>query len=392
MENMHTMQDGTGTTNYRYIPAGQPGALQLLGIESPQGNYRIDRNATAEGHITRIVETQKGQNQQSRKWDYDYDEIDRLQTARRDDGQNRQNYAYTLDAADNLTSIASPEETRTYSHDAGNRIKGYQYDANGNLTEDDARTYQWNAENRLIGIGYKNAPQKKTQFKYDGKGQRVAAIETDGTKKSETHYTWCGNRICQARDGKDKAVAYYFDEGTYRPQNGERTYYAKDHLGSVRDILDSTGKNLARYDYAPYGGFIGQPVKVPDFGYAGMHYHAPSGLYLTKFRAYNPKTGRWLSRDPIEEAGGINLYGYVSGNPITYTDTLGLAKNFWCMLACTMGGTVIGSTAGEAVGGVGATVVCTASGPGAPVCIAIGAGGGKTLGSVLGGVGLFNWQ
>jgi hypothetical protein len=48
-------------------------------------------------------------------------------------------------------------------------------------------------------------------------------------------------------------------------------------------------------------------------------------LYLTKYRAYDPRDGRWLSRDPIEEAGGLNLYGYVGGNPVSYVDPLGLA-------------------------------------------------------------------
>jgi RHS repeat-associated protein len=56
-----------------------------------------------------------------------------------------------------------------------------------------------------------------------------------------------------------------------------------------------------------------------------MQYHAPSGLYLTKYRAYDPKDGRWLSRDPIGEAGGINLYAYVGGNPVRFVDLLGLA-------------------------------------------------------------------
>jgi RHS repeat-associated protein len=55
-----------------------------------------------------------------------------------------------------------------------------------------------------------------------------------------------------------------------------------------------------------------------------MQYHAQSGLYLTKYRVYEPGTGRWLSRDPIEETGGINLYGYVWGDPINWVDPLGL--------------------------------------------------------------------
>ena len=59
-------------------------------------------------------------------------------------------------------------------------------------------------------------------------------------------------------------------------------------------------------------------------GYAGMFYHARSGLYLTHYRAYDPRLGRWLSRDPIWESGGINLYGYVGGDPVGWVDPYGL--------------------------------------------------------------------
>jgi RHS repeat-associated protein len=61
-------------------------------------------------------------------------------------------------------------------------------------------------------------------------------------------------------------------------------------------------------------------------GYAGMFYHARSGLYLTHYRAYDPRLGRWLSRDPIWESGGVNLYGYVGGDPVSYYDPYGLSK------------------------------------------------------------------
>jgi RHS repeat-associated protein len=89
-------------------------------------------------------------------------------------------------------------------------------------------------------------------------------------------------------------------------------------------VLDQEGKVTASFDYDPYGRLINSPAKQPEFGYAGMQYHAQSGLYLTKYRVYEPGTGRWLSRDPIGEKGGINLYGYVLGNPVKWTDTSGL--------------------------------------------------------------------
>jgi RHS repeat-associated protein len=195
----------------------------------------------------------------------------------------------------------------------------------GNRVTDERHRYTWDAENRLIRIAYRNNPQRATEFKYDGQSRRVAIIEVDGVKKTETRYTWCGNVLCQARDAPDRPIAYYYGQGAYRPQEkNKREYYAKDHLGSVRDVLDEKGNLVARYDYDPYGNLTSDPAKTPEFGYAGMQYHAPSGLYLTKYRAYDPQSGRWLSRDPIEEAGGINLYAYVGGNPVSFVDPLGL--------------------------------------------------------------------
>ncbi|MEQ1935472.1 MAG: RHS repeat-associated core domain-containing protein [Fimbriimonadaceae bacterium] len=40
---------------------------------------------------------------------------------------------------------------------------------------------------------------------------------------------------------------------------------------------------------------------------------------------YNPSTGRWLSRDPIEERGGNNHYAFVVNNPFSSWDRLGLS-------------------------------------------------------------------
>ena len=42
---------------------------------------------------------------------------------------------------------------------------------------------------------------------------------------------------------------------------------------------------------------------------------------------YNPSTGRWLSKDPIEERGGANLYAMVSNDPLNKTDALGLSAS-----------------------------------------------------------------
>ena len=83
------------------------------------------------------------------------------------------------------------------------------------------------------------------------------------------------------------------------------------------------------YSYDPYGNALQGTAPLTDFNYAGMFYNADSGLYLTRYRAYDAIAGRWLSRDPIGEISdhAVNLYRYVNGNPISLNDLLGLCDD-----------------------------------------------------------------
>ena len=58
--------------------------------------------------------------------------------------------------------------------------------------------------------------------------------------------------------------------------------------------------------------------------------HAGIGLHLAFYRAYSAELGRWLSRDPAGEKGGINLYAYVENNILNMVDLLGLVPNNLC--------------------------------------------------------------
>ena len=58
---------------------------------------------------------------------------------------------------------------------------------------------------------------------------------------------------------------------------------------------------------------------------SGCRYELASDVLYYGFRYYHPETGRWLSRDPIEERGGVNLYGMVGNDPVNRWDYLGLA-------------------------------------------------------------------
>ena len=67
-------------------------------------------------------------------------------------------------------------------------------------------------------------------------------------------------------------------------------------------------------------------------------------MYLATYRGYNPFTARWLNRDPIEENGGLNLYEYVGGNPITYVDIDGKHPLLAVGLGAVVGGVSSGIT------------------------------------------------
>src|SRR5437016_2502469 len=91
--------------------------------------------------------------------------------------------------------------------------------------------------------------------------------------------------------------------------------------GSIRELADNSGAVQARYDYEPYGRRTKVSGSIDaDFGFTGHYFHQSSGLRVALYRAYDADLGRWVSRDPIAEGGGFNLYGYVSNNPVRFTD------------------------------------------------------------------------
>ncbi len=161
---------------------------------------------------------------------------------------------------------------------------------------------------------------------------RATLQNTAQVVTSTKQFVWDGNTLAEERDASNNVTRRFYPQGEQIA--GVSYFYTRDHLGSVREMVDTTGAVRARYDYNPYG----TRTKVSgdldaSFGFTGHYYHAPSGLQLALYRAYDAYTGRWISRDPIgEEGGGPNLYAYVGNNPINLLDLLGLRPNsgtFW---------------------------------------------------------------
>ena len=201
-----------------------------------------------------------------------------------------------------LTQTASYNNLNQLTNLSGQALT---FDADGNVTSDGLRNYTWDAENRLVGITYPGQAGKATAFSYDGLSRRtaIASTPTGGGGAVTTSYIWCGARICQARNASNAVTREYFAEGEYVPGSpAQPYYYGPDQIGSVRRVFASTASAPA-YSYDPYGNSLQGTAPLTDFNYAGMFYNADSGLYLTQYRAYDPVSERWLSREPMGELG-----------------------------------------------------------------------------------------
>ena len=224
------------------------------------------------------------------------------------------------------TDSSGQNQTKTYqvAVDASAPTQNLVYDVNGNLTSDGTRTFGWDAENRLVSITSDGIVE---QFIYNGIGQRVGQTLKGILTRQ---WVWDGRTLREERDGAGNVTKRYYGQGMQQASaNGQVSvanyFYTRDRLGSIREMVDSAGSTRARYDYDVWGRQTEVSGDLQsDFGYTGDYWDNIALLNLTFYRAYQPDLGRWLSRDPIAEAGGINLYDYVHNDPVDQTDPLGL--------------------------------------------------------------------
>jgi len=108
-------------------------------------------------------------------------------------------------------------------------------------------------------------------------------------------------------------------------QNGQGYDYLYDGSGNVHALLDVNTQIVASYRHDTFGkpatktGTLSQP-----FQFSTKRYDAGVGLNYYGYRFYAPALGRWMNRDPLGKAGGVNLYGFVLNNPVNWVDPWGL--------------------------------------------------------------------
>lgn len=328
---------GGSVTQLQYAYLGNTGDRRLSAITQPHAKPRqLDFDTDAEDRLLASSFSKPGSQGDiilAEQRQYGYDAGDRLTDVSEPFGSSLEAYGYD-DAGNLLQQTLSGSPSWLASVNANNQVQSvgsvaWTYDQVGNLLNDGKRTYQWDAQSRLIQIIYLQTGSI-TDIAYDGLGRRVQMSErADATAAPVvTRYLWCGSAICQKLDDSNAITAQYFGEGEL--QGSSKLMYFSDRLGSVREVFGvpsspTTDPSIAgTLGYRAYGRTSASSGTLPDKRYAGMFYHPQSGLYLTWYRAYNPEAGRWLSRDPIGEEGGENLYAYVGGNPVNAIDPLGL--------------------------------------------------------------------
>lgn len=249
---------------------------------------------------------------------------------------------YTLDGLGNRQTVDRNGTPEAYVSNALNEydvVGGVPqlHDQNGNLTDDGTLLYAYDYEDRLTDVRKKSDNSLVVTYRYDALNRRIEKRFPDGTK---VKYLYDGERIIEERDASDVLQARYvygggIDEILLMKRGGQDYFYHENSLGSIVAITNSAGDLVEQYTYDHYGvvtiraptgevrtnSAIGNP-----WLFTGRQFDPETGLYYYRNRYYNPRTGRFLSRDPIGFFDGVNLYTYVNNNPINFIDPSGLEK------------------------------------------------------------------
>jgi RHS repeat-associated protein len=347
----------------------------LASLETRIGNASVFREVLTWDDIGRITRKDVTIQGTTAAWEYGYDGASRLSQAIKD----------------------------------GVIVGSWTYDANGNRALADGVTSTFDAQDRQLTAGattfshdtfgnrtHKTEGTQTTQYVYDGVGGLLSATLPDSTR-FEYVIDSRGRRVGKKRngalekgwlyDGQLRVVAELDGAGAvigrfvYGPLShspdvmvrGGVTYrYVHDLLGSVRLVVNtSNGQVAQRLDYDSWGVVTADSSPgFQPFGFAGGLFDFDTRLTRFGARDYDPSTGRWMSKDPIDfEAGDSNLYAYVWNTPISVIDPPGTNP--------PMAGAEGGAEVGVAVCG--------------PPCAVIGAIVGAILGgAICGQMGCFD--
>ncbi|MDE1464139.1 polymorphic toxin-type HINT domain-containing protein [Spartinivicinus poritis] len=214
---------------------------------------------------------------------------------------------------------------------AGNLISGLTVDGH-------AFTASYDAENRLTEISYTDNQGKnhKREYKYDYSNYLAEILHYENSNLVKTTRIIRHDKLAlQERNASNEITREYvwgLDDGggigglLSLTQNGQHYYYLYDGQGNVVGVVDDNDQVVAAYEYEPFGQLISKKGTLEQpFGFSTKRYDEGTGLIYYGYRYYAPHLSIWTTRDPLGEAGGINLYQFVESDPVNLIDPLGLA-------------------------------------------------------------------
>ena len=166
---------------------------------------------------------------------------------------------------------------------------------------------------------------RRHDFTYDGWNPiHETVTETAGaaTNVTERQYFW-GPDLSGSLQGAGGVG------GLLAVSVGGRFHFpCYDANGNVTKYLDESGNAVAAYTYGDFGETLersGPMADVFPHRFSTKYLDAETGLYYYGYRFYSPALKRWMSRDPIGETGGINLFALCENKYDSY-DVLGLTE------------------------------------------------------------------
>jgi RHS repeat-associated protein len=326
------------SASYSYDPFGR------LTQELMATNAKTERTYDGAGCVATITTTPFGQAAQVRTYTYDqadnrvaedlgsnrtvytYDALNRLT---REQPQATVARGYTYDALGNrLTEAVDGQIATGYTYDAANRMTAsgtatYGYDADGRQTSrtdgGTTTTYVYDALDRLAEVQEQGVTL--VGYQYNGDGLRVATTSGGVTRRSVWDLAGIGQEL---NDGVNEYV--WGPRGLIGQSAMSGTAYAHaDALGSIRIVTGGSGTEVGSTDFSAFGLTEQQVGTQLAYGFTGEKQDSQTGLLYLRARWFDPRTGRFLSLDPVTHAGGMRRapYAYARNNPLRWTDRSG---------------------------------------------------------------------
>lgn len=302
----------TYDTDYRIV------TRNVSDIEQKNYLYDLTNNISS---ITHVQETDKNQI-------FDYDSMSRLLYANGDYGI----LDFTYDKVGNRLTKNDNGEQEIYnyatdSHHLNNTVgiqaKSLTYDDAGNVLTKNSITFTYNQQGRMKTA---STDTMNANYGYSFKGERVSKL----VNEVQTYFVYDlnGQLITEADASGDVQKEYIYLNGQRLATitNGNLYYVHTDHLGTPTALTNEAGTIKWKASYTPFGkANVEVNTLEHNIRFLGQYYDQESGLHYNYFRDYDPELGRYIQSDPIGLAGGINTYGYVGGNPVNFSDPLGLS-------------------------------------------------------------------